>query len=374
MDRNLTRTRVIVRADRLALHAPPHQTNTTVIPASRTEAEDCPKKGESPPQRHREHLHTKYRPRELRDVRGQGPILRSLENALNAESRPHCFLFTGPPGTGKTTLARIVSSRLDIPARSILELDAAIQNGVDDVRRLCEGLRYAGWSDSPNKAIIFNECHRLSKPAWDALLMSTEEPPSHVFFFFTSTVGDDVPAAMVTRCVDYRLLPLDFDDIMDELKAVVHSEGYRTSIEVLELLAAAAKGSMRAALTGLAKVHACEDIEDARQLLHTEDEETPAMSVGRFAPRIHEVCRKLVAGKLEFREVCEFLSSAEKRGIQPERVRLVIVNDLYRRILSHRSEKEALRHLDLQALFMKPATGADKFSPLLQAFGDALFG
>jgi DNA polymerase III gamma/tau subunit len=314
--------------------------------------------------KHDEHLHTKYRPRKLKDVLGQGAVVKSLEKALEARSRAHCFLFTGPAGTGKTTLARIVSDRLDIPASGIIEVDAASNTGIDDVRKLCEGLRYSGFGDSPNKAIILNECHRLSKQAWDALLMTTEEPPSHVFFFFTSTDPDKVPKAMVTRCLTYVLHPLKFDDIMDELEAVVEAEQYGTSGKILEVLARAADGSMRAALTGLAKVHGCDNVDEARQLLQSIDSESP---------EVIDLCRKLLKGDLDFPEVCSMLDAMDKDGVQPESIRLVIVNYLNRCIFGHKSKKDALRLLDIQALFMKPMQGPEKMAPLLQAFGTLIY-
>lgn len=315
--------------------------------------------------RHDEHLHTKYRPRSFKEMVGQKEIIRSLSAALEAKARPHCFLFTGPAGTGKTTLARIVSDRFDIPSSGIIEVDAASNTGVDDVRKLCEGLRYSGLGASPNKAIILNECHRLSKQAWDALLMTTEEPPDHVFFFFTSTEPDKIPKAMLTRCLSYVLKPLSYDDIMDILDMVVVAEDYATSSKIVEAVARAADGSMRAALVGLAKVYACEDVKEAEVLLQSVTAETP---------EVIDLCRKLVKGELDFPEVCTLLAALESDGVQPEGIRLVIVSYLNKCILGHRSKKDALRLLDMQACFMKPMHGPEKLAPLLQAFGDVIYG
>lgn len=312
-----------------------------------------------------EHLHTKYRPRTLKAVCGQTAIVKSLEQALRDVARPHCFLFTGPAGTGKTTLSHILAARLDIGRDGIIEVDAASNTGIDDVRALTSGLRYNGFGDSPNKAIILNECHRFSAQAWDGWLEITEHPPAHAFFFFTSTSPEKIPKAMLTRCLSYVLSPLRFDDIMDVLEEVCEAEGFKTPDKVLQATARAAGGSMRAALTALAKVHACEDLEEADALLQTVSDEKP---------EVIDLCRKLVSGKLDFPEVCSLLKELDSQGMQPEGIRLVVVNYLNSCIMGHKTAKDAQRLLDLQSFFMKPMVGSEKMAPLLQAFGRIIYG
>jgi DNA polymerase-3 subunit gamma/tau len=313
--------------------------------------------------KHEEHLHTKYRPRKLKDVIGHKAVVSSLEAALKAKSRPHCFLFTGPAGTGKTTLARIVAERLDVETTNVVEIDAASNTGIDDMRKVLEALRYNGFGDSPNRAIIVNECHRLSAQAWDSMLMTTEEPPPHAFFFFTSTHPDKIPKAMLTRCLGYDLNPLRFDDIMDELEAINEAEQFGTSNKILQQVARAAEGSMRAALVGLAKVHACEDVEEAAALLAQPLENA----------EIIDLARALVRDELKWTELCETLKKLEAQGTQPESIRLVIVNYLNACAMGARKPDDIERYLDMLSAFMKPCTGSEKFAPLLLAFGRFLF-
>lgn len=306
---------------------------------------------------------TRHRPRRLKDVMGQGAVAKSLEALLRDKSPPHCYLFTGPAGTGKTTLARIAASSLGVEGTGIIEVDAASHTGIDDVRQLTAGLRYNGFGATPNKAIILNECHRLSAQAWDALLMPTEEPPAHVFFFFTSTDPAKIPKAMATRCTTYALNPLRYDDLLDLLEDVAKEEGMEPRKGVLEEVAVAADGSARAALSMLAKVHACDDLEEARLLLQVAGENPEAIALAR----------DLVAGKLLWSDVTKALKGLSEAGVQPESIRLLLVNYLNACLMGSDNEKRTMRLLDMLAAFMKPAIGPEKMAPLLLAFGRFIY-
>lgn len=311
-----------------------------------------------------EPIHTKYRPRRLKEVLGQGATVKSLEALLDGKSVPHCYLFTGPPGTGKTTLARIIADRLDIDPKSIVEHDAASNSGIDDMRTLLQPLRYNGFGESPNRAIILNECHGLSKQAWDALLTTTEEPPGHAYFFFTSTNPEKIPKAMVTRCTAYHLAPVRHDDLMDLLETVCKDEGYKTSERILGLVAAASGGSPRQALTLLAKVYACEAEDEARLLLQASDENAEVI----------DLARSMVKGDLSWKDMTATLKKLDEQGISPESVRLIIVNYLNACLMGGKlTDKATMRLLDMLECFMKPAAGPEKMAPLLIAFGRYIY-
>lgn len=308
-----------------------------------------------------EAIHVKYRPANLGEVIGQKATVKSLEATLKAKSPSHCYLFAGPAGTGKTTLARIMATKFDCDVASMIEVDAASNSGIDDMRGVTSALRYKGFGDSPNKAIIIDECHGLSKQAWDSLLKSTEEPPPHVFFFFCSTNPGKVPAAMTTRCQTYNLSPVKYDDLMDLLEDICDRERYETSTAILEQVARASEGSPRAALTLLAKVHDCQDVAEASVLLQTPLDNKEVI----------DLCRLMVSGQLTWPKVCTTLK--ELGDIPAETIRIIVVNYLNACVMGAKGDKDAMRLLDMLACFLKPGNPSDKMAPLLVAFGLYVF-
>lgn len=310
-----------------------------------------------------EPFHVKYRPKSLDEMVGQKAIVKSLRSALAAKARQHAFLFTGPAGNGKTTLARIISTMFGVVGNNLVEVDAASNSGIDDMRNVVSTLRYSGFGDSPNKMLIVDECHRLSKQAWDSLLKTVEEPPAHVYFAFCSTEPDKIPTAIVTRCAAYNLAPAKFDDLMDQLEFVCKEEDLDVSDKILELVARAADGSMRAALTGLAKVQGVEDEREAEVLLETVGENAEVIALAR----------QLVKGDLRWNEVTKTLKALQET-MPAESIRLTLVNYLNAVVAGARSDKDAMRNLDMLEAFMKPANPSEKLAGLYLAFGRVMFG
>lgn len=228
-----------------------------------------------------ESLHTKYRPASLDDVVGQDHIKNGL-SAVLAEGKQRAFLFEGPSGTGKTTLARICASQLG--ASEVIEIDAATNTGVDDMRKVSESARYVSL-DGGGKAFIIDECHRLSKQAWDSLLKDIEEPPAGVTWFFCTTEGNKVPATINTRCAVYSLKEVGYRPILRLLSRVVEAEGIVLPEDVLDVAASEAGGSPRRALVNLTTVKHAQSAAEAQAALNRATGSKEAVDLARLLSR-----------------------------------------------------------------------------------------
>ena len=219
-------------------------------------------------------LTLKYRPMTFEDVVGQEHVVRTLRNAIAAGRVANAYLFIGPRGIGKTTLSRIFAKALnclhegggdgvepcgkcancaEIAAGSSLdvtELDAASHNGVDDVRPIIEQSQFKPTS-SKYRIYIIDECHMLSKPAWNALLKTLEEPPEYVRFVFATTEGDKMLPTIISRCQRFDLRRIQTGDIVARLKHVCEKEGIAAEEDALLAIARGAEGGMRDALSSL---------------------------------------------------------------------------------------------------------------------------
>jgi DNA polymerase-3 subunit gamma/tau len=214
-------------------------------------------------------LYLRWRPRRFEDVVGQEHVTRTLRNAVKTERLAHAYLFTGPRGTGKTSVARILyraancpnaddgdpcnscplcKAALDGRALDLIEIDAASNRGIDDIRDLREKVQYRP-GDGRFRVYIVDEAHELTGPAWDAFLKTLEEPPPHAIFVLATTEAHKVPPTIVSRCqrFDFRRIP--YDATRDQLARVARSEGMDVEPAVLERLALVARGGLRDALS-----------------------------------------------------------------------------------------------------------------------------
>jgi DNA polymerase-3 subunit gamma/tau len=222
-------------------------------------------------------LARKYRPQAFDQVIEQVHITRTLTNAISSERVAHAILFSGPRGTGKTTVARILAKAMNCKqgptpepcnscrscneitaghAADVFEIDGASNNSVDQIRELRENIKYMP-AHSPSKIYIIDEVHMLSTAAFNALLKTLEEPPSHVMFMFATTEPQKIPITILSRCQRYDFRRIGLDSLSSHMASLCRKEGFEISEESLGLIAREAGGSMRDALSLLDQLMTC---------------------------------------------------------------------------------------------------------------------
>ncbi len=214
-------------------------------------------------------LARKWRPRRFADLTGQEHVVQALSNALTQGRLHHAYLFTGTRGVGKTTLARILAKCLNCETGitpepcgecsackqidagrfvDLLELDAASNTGVDNMREVLDNAQYAP-TVGRYKVYIIDEVHMLSKPAFNSMLKTLEEPPEHVKFILATTDPQKIPVTVLSRCLQFNLKPMTPAQVTQRLSHVLGEEGIAAEPGALNLLSRAANGSMRDALS-----------------------------------------------------------------------------------------------------------------------------
>jgi DNA polymerase-3 subunit gamma/tau len=222
-------------------------------------------------------LARKYRPQTFEQVVAQTHITRTLTNAISSGRVAHAILFSGPRGTGKTTVARVLAKAMNckdgptpVPcndcrscneitagkAVDVFEIDGASNNSVDQVRELRENIKYMP-AHSPHKIYIIDEVHMLSTAAFNALLKTLEEPPSHVMFMFATTEPHKIPITILSRCQRHDFRRIDLNSISTHMASLCRQEGFEIAEESLGLIAREAGGSMRDGLSLLDQVMTC---------------------------------------------------------------------------------------------------------------------
>src|SRR5271155_60125 len=221
-------------------------------------------------------LARKYRPQKFSEVIGQEHVTRTLQNALEQGRTAHGYIFSGHRGIGKTTVARILAAALNCRSRSnsnedkpvaepcgicescteiragnavdVIEIDAATNRGIDEIRELREAARYRPARDR-FKIYILDEAHQITDAAFNALLKTLEEPPDHIVFMLATTPPEDIPQTIRSRCQHFSFRAVKFDDIVGQLRDLVGREKIEADDDALALLAEAGDGSMRDALS-----------------------------------------------------------------------------------------------------------------------------
>jgi DNA polymerase-3 subunit gamma/tau len=221
-------------------------------------------------------FYRKYRPQKFSEFVGQEHVVKTLTNAISMEMISHAYLFSGPKGTGKTTLARIFAKAVNCQNRKkgefepccqctscaeiqqgksmdLIEIDAASHRGIDEIRELREAVKFSP-AKSKYKIYIIDEAHQITKDAANALLKTLEEPPAHAIFILVTTEPLKMIPTILSRCQKFQFKKLQVDQILKKLKQIVEKEEIEIESKALKLIALSSDGSLRDAETLLEKI------------------------------------------------------------------------------------------------------------------------
>lgn len=305
-------------------------------------------------------LYDKYRPRTWGEIVGQPIAVKILKNSL-AKGTARQFLLSGPSGCGKTTAARVAAKDVQCYGQNFMEIAAAKFTGIDAMREVQDAVLYSPLGKSRSRCVLVDECHGLSKQAWDSLLKAIEEPAKHVYWFFTTTDPSKVPKTIHTRCTKINFKSVSDEDLRELVCDVCDSEKYKTSDSIIDLVIREAYGSPRQALVNLASVCDLTDKKEAAEALHTVLDTEP----------IIELCRFVTKGTGSWSMAMSIVKKLENEN--PESVRLVAVNYIAKALQGAKNNDSATALLATLDAFDGYYHPSEKLGPLLRSIGRVLF-
>lgn len=298
-------------------------------------------------------LYRKYRPKKLSEIVGQEHITTTLDNALKKGNISHAYLFTGPRGVGKTSIARILAHEVNnLPYDDennhldIIEIDAASNRRIDEIRELRDKVHIAP-TTAKYKVYIIDEVHMLTKEAFNALLKTLEEPPEHVIFILATTEAHKVPETIQSRTQRFTFKPIQNEQAVEHLKTIAEQEKITIDEDALELIASLAEGSFRDSISLLDQISAVSNKITLKEV---------QASLG-IAPE--EVIIKLLSqvnsGQLS--ELVPYLAELRQQGYQASQLSRQLSHQLRQQLLgnNHRNDNLFISSL-LQKLLAVPAS------------------
>jgi len=280
-------------------------------------------------------LHIKYRPKTFEEFVGNDSVIESLKSVVrNVTTRPHTYLFTGPSGCGKTTLARVLKTELDCSDWDFIEMNTANTRGIDSIREVISNCGFASFKGGA-KVYLFDEVHKLTNDAQNALLKIIEDTPDHVYFLLSTTDPEKLLKTIRTRCSTYQLRPLLSNKLTRLLHSVCEKEGAKISIDILKEIARVSEGSPRQALVILGQVIG---IKDPGEIMKVIEEGSVREA------QVIDLCRLMLEGRKDkWKEMSELLKGIEA---EPETVRYAVLGYL-NTVLLNRGDDRIVELIEL---------------------------
>ncbi|MEB8124159.1 DNA polymerase III subunit gamma/tau [Staphylococcus succinus] len=311
-------------------------------------------------------LYRMFRPQSFEDVVGQEHVTKTLRNAISKSKQSHAYIFSGPRGTGKTSIAKVFAKALNCLERTdgepcnecqickgitrgtnsdVIEIDAASNNGVDEIRNIRDKVKYAP-SESKYKVYIIDEVHMLTTGAFNALLKTLEEPPAHAIFILATTEPHKIPPTIISRAQRFDFKAISQDEIVERLKFVADTQEIKYDDAALEFIAKASEGGMRDALSIMDQAIAFGDdhltIQDALNVTGSVDERA-----------LNDLFKEVVSGdvKSAFSTYHQFISEGKEVNRLINDMIYFVRDTIMNKTSNTEVEFDALLHFDLEMLY-----------------------